>query len=144
MCGIAGIFHLETAKPVDPERVKRMTDAIAHRGPDGSGVWTAPGVGLGHRRLSIIDLEGGAQPMHSDDEALTLSFNGEIYNFQELAQGTGGGGPRLSHQQRQRGHPAGLAALGSGLRVAFSTACLPLPFTMRGRGSFSLPATGLG
>ena len=61
-----------------------MTDAIAHRGPDGSGVWTAPGVGLGHRRLSIIDLEGGAQPMHSDDEALTLTFNGEIYNFMEL------------------------------------------------------------
>lgn len=84
MCGIAGIFHLETAKPVDPDRVKRMTDAIAHRGPDGSGVWTAPGVGLGHRRLSIIDLEGGAQPMHSDDEALTLTFNGEIYNFREL------------------------------------------------------------
>lgn len=84
MCGIAGIFHLETAKPVDPERVRRMTDAIAHRGPDGSGVWTAPGVGLGHRRLSIIDLGGGAQPMHSDDEALTLSFNGEIYNFMEL------------------------------------------------------------
>ncbi len=84
MCGIAGIFHLETAKPVDPERVRRMTDAIAHRGPDGSGVWTAPGVGLGHRRLSIIDLGGGAQPMHSDDEALTLSFNGEIYNFIEL------------------------------------------------------------
>lgn len=84
MCGIAGIFHLETAKPVDPDRVKRMTDAIAHRGPDGSGVWTSPGVGLGHRRLSIIDLEGGAQPMHSDDEALTLSFNGEIYNFREL------------------------------------------------------------
>ncbi len=84
MCGIAGIFHLETAKPVDPERVRRMTDAIAHRGPDGSGVWTAPGVGLGHRRLSIIDLDGGTQPMHSDDEALTLSFNGEIYNFLEL------------------------------------------------------------
>lgn len=84
MCGIAGIFHLETAKPVDPDRVKRMTDAIAHRGPDGSGVWTAPGVGLGHRRLSIIDLEGGAQPMHSDDGALTLIFNGEIYNFMQL------------------------------------------------------------
>ncbi len=84
MCGIAGIFHLETAKPVDPDRVKRMTDAIAHRGPDGSGVWTAPGVGLGHRRLSIIDLEGGAQPMQSEDEALTLTFNGEIYNFMEL------------------------------------------------------------
>lgn len=84
MCGIAGIFHLETAKPVDPERVRKMTDVLSHRGPDGSGVWTAPGVGLGHRRLSIIDLGGGAQPMHSADEALTLTFNGEIYNFREL------------------------------------------------------------
>ncbi len=84
MCGIAGIFHIETAKPVDPERVRKMTDAIAHRGPDGSGVWTAPGVGLGHRRLSIIDLGGGAQPMVSEDENIVLSFNGEIYNFQEL------------------------------------------------------------
>jgi asparagine synthase (glutamine-hydrolysing) len=84
MCGIAGIFHIESAKPVDPERVKRMTDAIAHRGPDGSGVWTALGVGLGHRRLSIIDLGGGAQPMLTEDESLAVSFNGEIYNFQEL------------------------------------------------------------
>lgn len=84
MCGIAGIFHLETAKPVDPERVKRMTDAIAHRGPDGSGAWTAPGVGLGHRRLSIVDLEGGAQPMRTKDEHLALVFNGMIYNFREL------------------------------------------------------------
>jgi asparagine synthase (glutamine-hydrolysing) len=84
MCGIAGIFHIETAKPVDPERVRRMTDAIAHRGPDGSGIWTAPGVGLGHRRLSIIDLGGGAQPMLSKDGRIALSFNGEIYNFQEL------------------------------------------------------------
>ena len=84
MCGIAGIFHIETAKPVDPERVRRMTDAIAHRGPDGSGVWTAPGVGLGHRRLSIIDLEGGAQPMIAADGRIVVSFNGEIYNFREL------------------------------------------------------------
>ncbi len=84
MCGIAGIFHVESSKPVDPERVRRMTDAIAHRGPDGAGVWTAPGIGLGHRRLSIIDLGGGAQPMLSEDESLVLSFNGEIYNFLEL------------------------------------------------------------
>src|SRR3546814_1612980 len=58
-----------------------MTDAMIHRGPDGSGVWTAAGVGLGHRRLSIIDLAGGAQPMLTDDGALALTFNGEIYNF---------------------------------------------------------------
>ena len=84
MCGIAGLFHCGTIKPVDPERVRRMTDALAHRGPDGSGVWTAPGVGLGHRRLSIIDLEGSPQPMHSADGRATIVFNGEIYNFAEL------------------------------------------------------------
>lgn len=84
MCGIAGIFHLETAKPVDPARIRMMTDAMLHRGPDGNGCWTAPGVGLGHLRLSIIDLAGSAQPMASADEAEMLTFNGEIYNFQEV------------------------------------------------------------
>ena len=84
MCGIAGIYHLQTAKPVDEARVRAMADALAHRGPDGDGVWTAPGVGLGHRRLSIIDLAGGAQPMASADEQAVLIFNGEIYNFREL------------------------------------------------------------
>jgi asparagine synthase (glutamine-hydrolysing) len=84
MCGIAGIFHLETAKPVDPARVRLMTDAIAHRGPDGAGAWTAAGIGLGHRRLSIIDLGGGAQPMLTADESLVVTFNGEIYNFAAL------------------------------------------------------------
>ncbi|WP_370306449.1 XrtA/PEP-CTERM system amidotransferase [Sphingobium abikonense] len=84
MCGIAGIFHLETAKPVDPARVRAMLDAMPHRGPDGSGIWTAPGVGLGHLRLSIIDLAGGAQPMLTEDESLAVVFNGEIYNFAEV------------------------------------------------------------
>ncbi|MDE8653531.1 XrtA/PEP-CTERM system amidotransferase [Novosphingobium album (ex Liu et al. 2023)] len=86
MCGIAGIFHLETAKPVDPARVERMCDAIAHRGPDGHGIWTAPGVGLGHRRLSIIDVAGSPQPMASTDGRAMLVFNGEIYNYRELRQ----------------------------------------------------------
>jgi asparagine synthase (glutamine-hydrolysing) len=84
MCGIAGIFHLGTPKPVDPARVMGMTDAMVHRGPDGGGVWTARGVGLGHRRLSIIDLGGGAQPMLSADEQIVVVFNGEIYNFAEV------------------------------------------------------------
>ncbi len=84
MCGIAGIFHCGTVKPVDPVRVERMCDALAHRGPDGAGVWTAPGVGLGHRRLSIIDVAGSPQPMHSADGRAVLVFNGEIYNFREL------------------------------------------------------------
>jgi asparagine synthase (glutamine-hydrolysing) len=86
MCGIAGIFHLSTPKPVDPARVGRMCDAIAHRGPDGHGVWTAPGVGLGHRRLSIIDLAGSPQPMASSDGRAMLVFNGEIYNYRELRE----------------------------------------------------------
>lgn len=86
MCGIAGIFHLSTPKPVDPVRVERMCDAIAHRGPDGSGVWTAPGVGLGHRRLSIIDVAGSPQPMPSPDGRAMLVFNGEIYNYRELRE----------------------------------------------------------
>ena len=84
MCGITGIFHTDVPKPVDPARVRAMIDAIAHRGPDGEGVWTAPGVGLGHRRLSIIDLAGGDQPMASADGRLVVVFNGEIYNYREL------------------------------------------------------------
>lgn len=84
MCGIAGIIHTEGLKPVDPDRVRRMCDAIAHRGPDGEGVWTAPGVGLGHRRLSIVDLAGSPQPMAAVEGDAVIVFNGEIYNFKEL------------------------------------------------------------
>lgn len=84
MCGVAGIFHAESPKPVDPARVERMCDAMVHRGPDGSGVWTDLGVGLGHRRLSIIDIAGSPQPMHSPDGRAAIVFNGEIYNFREL------------------------------------------------------------
>ncbi|MBY0283002.1 MAG: amidotransferase 1, exosortase A system-associated [Sphingomonas sp.] len=84
MCGIAGLFYPGTPKPIDPARIVAMTDAQAHRGPDGAGVWTAPGIGLGHRRLAIIDLGGGAQPMHSADGTISVSYNGEIYNFAEV------------------------------------------------------------
>jgi asparagine synthase (glutamine-hydrolysing) len=84
MCGIAGLFHPLVPKPVDPARVRAMADTLTHRGPDGSGVWIGPGVGLGHRRLSIIDLEGGVQPMVSADARLAVTYNGEIYNFREV------------------------------------------------------------
>ena len=84
MCGIAGLYYPATAKPVDPARVRAMGDAMAHRGPDGSGVWTAQGVGFAHRRLSIIDLEGSPQPMLTADERYAIVFNGEIYNFMEI------------------------------------------------------------
>ncbi len=81
MCGICGIVRLDGA-PVDPGALQRLTDGIGHRGPDGDGTAIHGNVGLGHRRLSIIDLSTAAsQPMESEDGMLTLAFNGEIYNF---------------------------------------------------------------
>jgi len=88
MCGIAGFVAGDPAAPVDPALLQRMCDTIRHRGPDDSGVWTDAGVGLGHRRLAIIDLSpSGHQPMCNEDETVWIVFNGEIYNFQELRAG---------------------------------------------------------
>jgi asparagine synthase (glutamine-hydrolysing) len=86
MCGICGIFSGHALSEAQQAVVKQMTDALAHRGPDGEGVFSAPGVIFGHRRLSIIDLELGGQPMHSPDGRYSLIFNGEIYNYIELRQ----------------------------------------------------------
>lgn len=84
MCGIAGIVHLD-GSPVSPVILKRMTDAIAHRGPNGEGHWIEGSLGLGHRRLAIIDLSpAGHQPMIGTDHRYVLSYNGEIYNYREL------------------------------------------------------------
>jgi len=85
MCGIAGQFNYRSGAPAVEVRLGQMCDLLAHRGPDGSGTWAAGPVGLGHRRLSIIDLsDAGRQPMSSPDGALVIVFNGEIYNFREL------------------------------------------------------------
>ncbi|MBF0394380.1 MAG: amidotransferase 1, exosortase A system-associated [Alphaproteobacteria bacterium] len=84
MCGIAGLFDSRGPRPVDQPLLDRMNRVQAHRGPDGEGCWAAPGIGLAHRRLSIIDLAGGRQPMASEDGRLVVTFNGEIYNFPEL------------------------------------------------------------
>ena len=85
MCGIAGRFNYLTNAPVAEAMVGAMCDLLAHRGPDGSGVWTDAAVGLGHRRLAIIDLSpGGRQPMLTPEGDLAITFNGEIYNFLEL------------------------------------------------------------
>lgn len=84
MCGITGIFNLNS-EPVSPLILRKMTDAIAHRGPDGEGQWIEDNIGLGHRRLAIIDLSpGGHQPMISANQRFVLNYNGEVYNFQEL------------------------------------------------------------
>jgi asparagine synthase (glutamine-hydrolysing) len=84
MCGIAGLIHLN-GEPVSPVILKKMTDAIAHRGPDGEGQWIEGNVGIGHRRLAIIDLSpAGHQPMITGDHRYVLSYNGEIYNYREI------------------------------------------------------------
>lgn len=86
MCGIAGIIRLngQNLPPEAESAVKSMTDAMIWRGPDGSGLWRDGACCLGHRRLSIIDIAGGAQPMANATNTLRIVFNGEIYNFQEL------------------------------------------------------------
>src|SRR5213080_348782 len=84
MCGIAGRFNFDPARPVDPARLAAMTSAIAHRGPDADGFYTSRGIGLGHRRLSIIDLATGDQPLTNEDQTIWIVFNGEIYNFADV------------------------------------------------------------
>ena len=96
MCGIVGAIHASNLPAPEPAFIERMADRIRHRGPDGSGVWVEGGAGLGHRRLSIIDLAGGAQPMHSADGAHVIVFNGEIYNFAEIRAELEGKGHRFT------------------------------------------------
>jgi asparagine synthase (glutamine-hydrolysing) len=86
MCGIAGICHFD-GRPVDESVLHAMGDALAHRGPDGEGFFTAggaPSIGLASRRLAVIDIPGGRQPMSIDDGAFTIVYNGELFNAPEL------------------------------------------------------------
>jgi asparagine synthase (glutamine-hydrolysing) len=84
MCGIAGIVDLAAERRIDEPLLRNMTALIAHRGPDGDGFHVEPGVGLGHRRLSIIDLQGGKQPLYNEDHTVVVTYNGEIFNFMEI------------------------------------------------------------
>jgi asparagine synthase (glutamine-hydrolysing) len=84
MCGIVGIWDSRSARSIDRNVLVRMNDSQHHRGPDETGTFIAPGVGLGHKRLSIIDLASGQQPLFNEDRSVVVVFNGEIYNFQEL------------------------------------------------------------
>jgi asparagine synthase (glutamine-hydrolysing) len=83
MCGVAGFWHFDK-RAMDGTLLRRMTRALAHRGPDAEGYYEAPGIGLGHRRLSIIDLSTGSQPLCNEDGSVWVSFNGEIFNYIEL------------------------------------------------------------
>ena len=84
MCGICGIATRDPARPVDADTIRRMTDVLVHRGPDGEGTFVAPGIGLGVRRLAIVDLETGDQPIANEDGTVVVVCNGEIYNHLEL------------------------------------------------------------
>src|SRR5262245_3947568 len=87
MCGICGKIYFDQTRTVDSRELQEMAATLSHRGPDGDGVWTAHYVGLAHRRLAIIDLRSVAgQPMCNEDGTIWITFNGEIYNFQELRQ----------------------------------------------------------
>lgn len=106
MCGITGAIWTDPLKAIDAAQLARMTDALRHRGPDDAGSFTSefrlrppyeamPGVALGHRRLSIIDIAGGHQPMANEDGSVQVVFNGEIYNFPALRQRLEGSGHKF-------------------------------------------------
>ena len=92
MCGICGIAYADRARRVDESLVMAMCDSISHRGPDDAGVRLAGHVGLGHRRLSIVDVSGGHQPMSNEDGRVWITYNGEVYNhagFRSRLEGNG-------------------------------------------------------
>ena len=84
MCGIAGIFDTQAKRPIDQALLARMNQTQHHRGPDESGLHAEPGMALAHKRLSIIDLSSGHQPLFNEDGSVVVVFNGEIYNFVDL------------------------------------------------------------
>ncbi|HEB97826.1 MAG TPA: amidotransferase 1, exosortase A system-associated [Sedimenticola thiotaurini] len=86
MCGITGIFDLTGQREISRRLLSDMNETQLHRGPDESGIHVEPGLGLAHRRLSIIDLSGGQQPLFNEDRSVVVTYNGEIYNFPELSK----------------------------------------------------------
>jgi asparagine synthase (glutamine-hydrolysing) len=86
MCGITGILDLKANREIDQATLIKMRDVMFHRGPDGAGIYCEAGVGLGHRRLAIIDISAGHQPLSNQDKNITITFNGEIYNYKELTK----------------------------------------------------------
>ncbi|HRX49536.1 MAG TPA: asparagine synthetase B, partial [Spirochaetota bacterium] len=84
MCGITGIYRIKSGEPVSREELIPMTEALRHRGPDEYGYYINGNLGLGHSRLSIIDLSGSSQPVYNEDKSICVVFNGEIFNYIEL------------------------------------------------------------
>jgi asparagine synthase (glutamine-hydrolysing) len=102
MCGIVGLVRFDPGDLVDEARLKRMRDVLRHRGPDGEGLWSEGSVGLGHRRLAIVDVAGGHQPMTTEDGGAWIVYNGEIYNHGALRAGLEARGhPYRSHSDTE-------------------------------------------
>jgi asparagine synthase (glutamine-hydrolysing) len=145
MCGLTGFGWNDPRKPPDEEGLRRMTDTLAHRGPDDSGYFTSGPFALGFRRLSIIDLEGGHQPLTNETGEVVVVMNGEIYNYRELRRGlqerghhfrTGSDAEVLVHLYEERGE-----ALVDELVGMYAFAILDL---RKGRGEFLLVRDRLG
>ena len=98
MCGITGVFDLNGHREIQSDLITRMTQSLYHRGPDGDGYHIEPGVAIGHRRLAIIDLEGGKQPIFNEDNSVAVTYNGEIYNYKPVQREL----ERLGHRFRTR------------------------------------------
>ncbi|GJL94393.1 MAG: amidotransferase 1, exosortase A system-associated [Hyphococcus sp.] len=113
MCGVAGIIDLKAARDINRDALTRMTTALTHRGPDGEGFFIEPGIGLGHRRLAIIDKQGGVQPFHTQSEKGVLSYNGEIYNYRSLAKSLEASGIVLNTRSDTEVLAEGLARSGA-------------------------------
>ena len=125
MCGIAGIFSFDV-RPVAEEELQRLCRTIAHRGPDDAGTYAGEGVGLAAVRLAIIDVSpAGHQPMASDDGRYVMVYNGEVYNFRELAGRARAQRPPLPLAHRHRGRAARVSGVGRGRpRAARRHVCL--------------------
>lgn len=143
MCGIAGLFHPLAPRPAEVGLLRRMTDAMQHRGPDGEGFHAEPHLGFGHRRLAIVDLAGGIQPMSTPDGEVTVCFNGEIYNHQALRTALEAAGHRFRTRSDTESLLHGWREWGTGLLDRLD-GMFAFGLWDRGRGELLLARDRLG
>ncbi|MBV1799988.1 asparagine synthase (glutamine-hydrolyzing) [Siccirubricoccus sp. G192] len=143
MCGVVGLFHPSNPHLPEAGLIRRMAEALRHRGPDGEGFHAEPGLALGHRRLAIVDLAGGAQPMASEDGRLVVSFNGEIYNHQALRRELEAAGHRFRTRSDTEALLHGWREWGPGLLERLN-GMFAFALWDRGRGELLLARDRLG
>ena len=113
MCGIAGVLNLTNSSPIDSGRLRAACDALYHRGPDDGRLFTQDGIGLAARRLSIIDLAHGRQPMPNEDGTVHIAYNGEVHNHEDLRQGARVPRPRVPDARGYRSGPPRIRRVGA-------------------------------